>query len=105
MRAKRVGRSVVSAITQTPASGPLELFTVPEMSLPAAKPDVATRKVARPRALRMGRLGDGAMPDRTKKRNGPPVRTVSKCFGAASAGGAKSPVEQPLVADLARHRG
>src|SRR5262245_12540313 len=32
MRAKRVGSSVVSAITQTPASGPFELVTTPPMS-------------------------------------------------------------------------
>ena len=32
MRANRVGRSVVSAITQTPASGPLGPVTTPPMS-------------------------------------------------------------------------
>jgi len=32
--AKRVGRPVVSAMTQTPASGPLALVTEPEMSAP-----------------------------------------------------------------------
>src|SRR6476659_3863088 len=33
MRANLVGRSVVSAITHTPASGPLDPVTVPPMSL------------------------------------------------------------------------
>src|SRR5436853_6448938 len=33
MRANRVGRSVVSAITQTPVSGPLAPFTTPPMSV------------------------------------------------------------------------
>src|SRR5438045_6727727 len=33
MRAKRVGSSVVSAMTQTPASGPFGPVTVPEISL------------------------------------------------------------------------
>ena len=32
LRANRVGSSVVSAITQTPASGPLALVTTPPMS-------------------------------------------------------------------------
>src|SRR6185312_5168242 len=35
MRAKRVGRSWVSAITQTPASGPFGPVTTPPMSLPS----------------------------------------------------------------------
>src|SRR6516164_266071 len=33
MRANFVGRSVVSAMTQTPASGPFELVTTPPMSV------------------------------------------------------------------------
>ncbi len=36
-----VGRSVVSAITQTPASGPLALVTTPPMSLPLTATRIA----------------------------------------------------------------
>jgi hypothetical protein len=47
MRAKRVGSSVVSAITQTPASAPFAELTVPEIALlPAAATGIAARNAA-----------------------------------------------------------
>jgi hypothetical protein len=41
-----VGRSLVSAITQTPASGPFGPVTVPEISFAAAGSDVKNARTA-----------------------------------------------------------
>src|SRR5687768_3748365 len=46
MRAKRVGRSLVSAITQTPASGPLGPRTTPAISLAATQTGVIHNRTA-----------------------------------------------------------
>src|SRR6187401_1879151 len=54
MRAKRVGSSVVSAITHTPASGPLGPVTVPEMSSAAA--DCRTAAIAAMERLLAGNV-------------------------------------------------